>query len=610
MRLPIGLPFTNGISQRLLVLRGPAGSGKTTTITLLSEALDFDLIEWRNPAVSEFSAQEYVSVSAHFEEFLGRGDRLRGLDLEDSVESKKGRDAQPRSHRVLLIEEFPTILNRNSSSLAAFRASLQRYLAASTEQSLGGLLHPPIVMIVSETLLSSASSISDNLTVHRLLGPSLYNHIGTTIIDFNSIASTFMQKALRLVLEKEAQTSQRSRIPGSAVLDKIADIGDIRSALSALEFLCLKGDQAGKWSGSLTKTKKPRGGSTLTSMEHESLEMISQREASLGMFHAVGKIAYNKRLDPSLTPNDVPTPPSPPDHLAHHRRVKVSQVAVNELLDETGTDVSTFISALHENFPQSCEGDSFTDSFNACIEALSDCDILSADRKPFQSARTGVGIGATPLNAGVDMLRQDEISFQVAARGLLFALPYPVKRKPASVNGRKPVRPAYQMLYPASLRLWRRTEEIEGLVDTCLKQMLDPTSDSRILARGPGAAESAGVKSWKNLRLGYSSVEKNDGSLHSAVTMMSRPDALLHYLPYMAQIRRKEPDGWHLNQITSIQDGYLDAEMDDDVDEDELAPTVSQSRASASLNGNTFRSPVLATDEEKLILSDDDIVDD
>jgi cell cycle checkpoint protein len=599
------------MEQRLLILRGPAGSGKTTTITLLSEALDFDLIEWQNPSVSEFSAQEYVSVSAHFEEFLGRGDRFGGLDLEDAVESKEGRDAQPRSHRVLLIEEFPTILNRNSSSLAAFRASLQRYLAASAEQSLGGWMHPPIVMIISETLLSSASSISDNLTVHRLLGPTLYNHIGTTIIDFNSIAPTFMQKALRLVLEKEAQTSQRSRVPGSAVLDKMADIGDIRSALSALEFLCLKGDQAGKWSGSLTKTKKPRGGSTLTPMEVESLEMISQREASLGMFHAVGKIAYNKRLDPSLMPSDAPIPPSPPDHLSHHRRIKVSQVAVNELLDETGTDVSTFISALHENYPQSCDGDSFTDSFNACIEALSDCDILSADRRPFQSARSGVGIGATPFNAGVDMLRQDEISFQVAARGLLFALPYPVKREPTSVDGRKPVRQAYQMLYPASLRLWRRTEEIEGLVDSCLKQMLDPTSDSRVLTRGPGStADSGGVKSWKNLRLGYSAVEKSDGSLHSTVTMMSRPDALLHHLPYMAQIRRKEPDGWHLNQITSIQDGRLDEGMDDDDDEDELAPTVPRSRGNVGLNANAFGASEPAVEEEKLILSDDDIVDD
>jgi cell cycle checkpoint protein len=94
--------------------------------------------------------------------------------------------------------------------------------------------------------------------------------------------------------------------------------------------------------------------------------------------------------------------------------------------------------------------------------------------------------------------------------------------------------------------------------------------------------------------------------------MMSRPDALLHHLPYMAQIRRKEPDGWHLNQITSIQDGRLDEGMDDDDDddEDELAPTVPRSRGNVGLNANAFGASEPAVEEEKLILSDDDIVDD
>ncbi|KAJ5160653.1 uncharacterized protein N7482_007657 [Penicillium canariense] len=594
--------FSGRRRERLLVLRGPAGSGKTTAIALLSKTMGFDLIEWRNPSVSEFAAHDYVSASTHFEEFLGRGDRFGGLDLEDAVELKESRDARPRSRRVLLVEEFPTILSRNSSSLAAFRSSLQRYVAASTEHSLGGWMHPPVVMIVSETLLSSATSISDNLTVHRLLGPTMYNHPGTTIIDFNSIAPTFMQKALRLVLEKEARTSQRSCVPGQAVLDRISETGDIRSALSSLEFLCLKGDQAGKWGGSLAKAKRSRGESTLTPMEQESLEMISQRETSLGMFHAVGKIVYNKRLDPSLMPGDVAIPPSPPGYLARHRRFKVSQVAVNELLDETGTDISTFICALHENYPPSCDGDFFTDNLNACIEALSDSDILSPDRRPSQGARTGIGVGATPFNAGVDMLRQDEISFQVAARGLLFALPYPVKRKMAPGNGRSRAGDAYKMLYPASLRLWRRTEEIDGLVDSYLTQMLDPSGQTHLLSRGLGAAtESTGVKFWKSLRVGYSGLE-TDGSLNSAVTMMSRPDALLHQLPYMAQIRRKEPDGWQLNQITSIQGGRLG----DEADEDEPVPAPPRSQP----NRKGFGSPGPKLEEEKLILSDDDIVDD
>lgn len=560
-------------------------------------------MEWRNPAVSEFTSQDYVSVSAQFEEFLGRGDRFGGLDLEDT-ESQNNRNARPGHWRILLVEEFPTVLNRASSSLTAFRASLQRYLAASTDH--GGGWHPPIVMVVSETLLSSASSILDNLTVHRLLGPTLYSHPSTAIIDFNSIAPTFMQKALRSIIDKEARASQRVRIPGPAVLDRISEIGDIRSAVSSLEFLCLKGDQAGKWGGTVTKTKKSRGDTALTPMEEESLKLISQREASLGMFHAVGKIVYNKRLGSSLMSDDATVPPSPPEHLSHHRRVKVSQVAVNDLVDETGTDISTFVCALHENYPPSCDGEYFTDNLNACIEALSDSDILSADRRPAQSARAGIGTGATLLNAGVDMLRQDEISFQVAARGLLFALPYPVKRRLASGNGRRG--DAHKMLYPSSLRLWRTTEEIEGLVDSWMKHMLDPFNNAHLPARSMGAtAESTGVKSWKNLRVGHPASSVDNPPL--TVTMMSRHDALLHQLPYLAQIQRHDPVSWQLNQITSIRGSRLD----DNVEEDELPPSQPRSNIHShkpGMGSNAFGPRLPQLEEEKLILSDDDIVDD
>lgn len=537
-------------------------------------------------------------MGAQFEEFLGRGDRFGGLDLEEADESIPKHASSPRNRRILLVEEFPTVLNRNSTSLAAFRTSIQRYLAAAADHASGGWMHPPIVMVVSETLLSSASSSSDNLTVHRLLGPNLYNHPSTSILDFNTIAPTFMHKALRSILEKEARISQRARIPGPAVLDSISEIGDIRSAVSTLEFLCLKGDQSGKWSGSIAKTKKPRD-AALTPMEQESLRLIFQREASLGMFHAVGKIVYNKRLDPSLMPSDIAVPDPPPDHLSHHRRAKVSQVAVNDLIDETGTDISTFICALHENYAPSCNGNSFTDSLDACIEALSDSDILGADRRPMQGGRVGIGIGSSPFNAGVDMLRQDEISFQVATRGLLFALPYPVNRKVSSGDGRSRPGDAHKMLYPSLLRLWRKTEEIEGLVDSWMKHLLDPFNDSHLRSHGPGAStESTGVKAWRSLRLG-SHVSKGsmDDSSMAMATMMSRDDMLLHQLPYMAQIRRHHADGWQLSRMTQIRGSRLD-----DVEDDELSQPPNQA-------GNGIPGSEPAQVEEKLILSDDDIVD-
>lgn len=541
-------------------------------------------------------------MSAHFEEFLGRGDKFGGLDLEDTNKLDT-RQERSRDHRILLVEEFPTVLTRGSSHITAFRASLQRYLAAAAaDHALGkaGLAHPPIVIIVSETLLGSASSISDNLTVHRLLGPVIYNHPGTTILDFNAIAPTFMQKALRSILEREARDSQRVQLPSPGVIDKISETGDIRSAISSLEFLCLKREGAGKWGGNAAKTKKARAEIALTAMEQESLKIITQRESSLGMFHAVGKIVYNKRMDSSLVKEEIEILPSPPDYLRHHHRPKVSQVLVNDLIDETGTDISTFISALHENYPLSCDGDNFTDSFNDCIEILSDSDILSADRR-LGGARAGIGTGATSFSSGVDVLRQEEMSFQVAARGLLFALPYPVKRRLGAGGVRSRAGDVHKMFYPASLRLWRESEEIDGLLDSWTNRLLGPSG--QLLTNSN--TDLAGVKSWKTLQVANSATinASGEGRLPSVITMMPRHDLLLHQLPYMAIIRRHDPESWQLDKITSIR---ANARLRDDGMEDvEEPPRQWRSKQPSS---SAF-GPQLPREEEKLFLSDDDIVD-
>ncbi|KAJ5490596.1 Checkpoint protein Rad17/Rad24 [Penicillium expansum] len=581
--------FAGRRSERLLVLRGPAGSGKTTTVSLLSESIGYDIVEWKNPPGFGIWSSR-LSIR---------------LDLENASELDAQKDEKPRDHRILLIEEFPTMLGRASSALTAFRTSLQRYLAASANDHARGSFgsnHPPIVIIVSETLLGSASSISDSLTVHRLLGPTIYNHPGTTILDFNSIAPTFMHKALRSILDREARNSRRVQIPGPGVIDSISEIGDIRSAISSLEFLCLKGDDTGRWGGSVAKTKKPRGEVALTAMEKESLKMITQREASLGMFHAVGKIVYNKRMDPSLIEGGVEILPPPPEYLRQYARPKASQVLVNDLVDETGTDISTFVSALHENYIPSCDGDDFTDYFNNCIDALSDSDILSADRRPGQGGRAGIGTGITSFGSGVDVLRQEEMSFQVAARGLLFALPYPVKRRIGSGTGRSRAGDAYKMFYPASLRLWREAEEIDGLIDSWMNRSLDPLGQQHLSRNG---SDLAGVSSWKTLQVGKSALV-NSGkkdTTPSVITMMPRHDLLLHQLPYMAAIRRQDPECWQLDKITSIRAN--ENLRNDEMDDMEESPAQLRMKQCSS---NTFGSR-LPEEEEKLILSDDDIVD-
>lgn len=63
-------------TKKLLVLKGASGVGKTATVSTLAGAMGFDVLEWTNPAVSDFSSDNYLSTFAQFEDFLGRSGRF------------------------------------------------------------------------------------------------------------------------------------------------------------------------------------------------------------------------------------------------------------------------------------------------------------------------------------------------------------------------------------------------------------------------------------------------------------------------------------------------------------------------------------------------------
>ncbi|KAL2756786.1 hypothetical protein ACRALDRAFT_1062455 [Sodiomyces alcalophilus JCM 7366] len=559
--------------QRLLLLKGAAGSGKTTTMRLLAKDLGFELLEWRNPTVAMVGNVGFQSASAQFQEFLGRGGHFGQLDTDaESPEPSHGIGGKPpgqSSRRVILIEEFPNTFARSSNALTSFRNTILDYLATNTPALATFGRQPlnrpitPVVMIISETLLTTTSASADSFTAHRLLGPEILRHPGTGIIEFNPIAPTILSKALELIVVKEARKSGRRRTPGPLVLKRLGEIGDIRSAISSLEFLCLKGDQEADWGAKVafTKPKKSaRDGIALTKDEEESLELVSQRESSLGVFHAVGKVVYNKR-DERPPPDD--TVEVLPSYMSQYARPNRSEVSIDTLMDETGTDTHTFVSALHENYVLSCESQnprdpsSPLDYVNGCIEYLSQSDLLCPSWDVFFGGR-GYSAGFVGKDSSSHVLRQDEMTFQVAVRGLLFSLPSPVKRKaPTGTKGSD----AFKMFYPTSIKLWRTKEEMEGMVDLWSTKLLkgeesvpwkDVTQGAAAFRRpkemGAGSSGGGGG-SWVAAQQskGPSAAaagQKNPGAAGGgAVPLLSlgsaaRREMLLERLPYMAQMAR------------------------------------------------------------------------
>lgn len=528
----------SGKRQRLLVMKGAAGTGKTTTIELLAKDMGLEVLEWRNPVGSDTMIDTASSASAQFDEFVRRSGNFVGLDLVASdvdttvyFENKKDNiDQKPDVKQVMLIEEFPNTFTKTSSALQNFRSTVMQYLSSP---SLNDRSPIPIVMIISETLLSTSTAAADSFTAHRLLGPQIMTHPFVNVIEFNDVAPTILTKALETVVLKEARKSGRRKTPGPQVFKHLAETGDIRSAVSSLEFLCLRGEDDDTWSSKIafTKPKKAKAEVAMTKKEQEALKLVSNRESSLGIFHGVGKVVYNKRLDPA-SPSELA---QPPHYLPHYRRPKVSEVDVDALMDDIGTDVSTFVAALHENYGLSCSSSStedMLDSINGCIENISDADLLSLDRFSFGNRAFS--------GSATDTLRQDEMSFQVAVRGLLFSMPYPVHRSSSATMKQSD---AHRMFYPASLRLWKRREEIEGVLDLLTAQMqtaasgyVDLPEHSVRDIEGP----AGGVESWKRNAAFKSHQTPADNNSEDATTVTSSSSAkmevLLEWLPYTALI--------------------------------------------------------------------------
>ncbi|KAK5655437.1 hypothetical protein OQA88_5708 [Cercophora sp. LCS_1] len=657
--------------QRLLILKGAAGTGKTTTVQLLAKDIQCEVLEWRNPGNTTFGmGQGYQSAASQFEEFLGRGGKFGQLDLDSDTTpppSVTGPANSGSDKRIILIEEFPNTFMKSSTGLLSFRNTILQFLAANTPSlaSFGGPNTDPvtpIVMVISETLLTTASASADSFTAHRLLGPEILRHPGTGVIEFNAVAPSLLSKALELIVQKEARKSGRRKTPGPLVLKTLGGIGDIRSAISSLEFLCVKGDEDADWGSRVTFTKPKRGAKDvpLTKGEQESLELISQRESTLGIFHAVGKVVYNKRAEASYvagTPEALAE--TLPAFMSHLSRPKPSEVGVDTLIDETGTDTHTFISALHENFPLSCEPssgmdlNSSVDYLDSCLEYLSESDLLCPSWDIFFSNKGNPG-GYAGKDSGSHILRQDEMAFQVAVRGLLFSLPSPVKRQshPGGRGG-----DAFKMFYPAYLKLWRTKEETEALVDMWASKMLKGDggtasgTSSGGASSGPGIfkkASGGGVESWGNnprLNSGRDQHVAGGGGATASKPLLSlgsaaRQEMLLERLPYMAHIARRKRCAFgsmrirdldrvvSFNGIGASASADTDDEGDDDAAEGETwatdkptedgTPRKKRTKQGSGLGAILSRKlkngeeaeDLEAVPMQSLVISDDDIEDD
>lgn len=634
-------------SKRLLVLKGPSGAGKTAAVFGLCNAMGIDVSEWKNPATTDFSSESYISLASQFDDFLGRSGKFSNLEFintsldHSSALSMVEVQSDFSRKKVILVEEFPNIFTSTSTALKSFRSSIIKHLAASrplmrtssvssTQDDLTENFSP-VVMIMTEAHFTSTNASHDTFSAHRLLGPEILNHPSVSVIEFNPIAPTYITKALDLVIKKEARQSGRRRIPGPSVIKKLGETGDIRSAIGSLEFLCLRGEDWDDWGGSVAGRAKrgANSSSVLTKMEKETLEMVTRRETSLGIFHAVGKVVYNKRDEVEVTNPVQELSTEVSSQLPHQIKLQISQVSLNQLIDESGTDTGTFIAALHENYVMSCQGLCFTESLNGCIDALSDSDLLSSDRRGrFNSGFSSGGFGRSTYqgDSASDILRQDDICFHVATRGILFALPYPVQRRaaPTGIEGRNGgKRDAFKMFYPASLKLSRKMEEVESSIDQWASRYSTGLSllGSSTTTKPPSSRQQPTSSPLTNQPSPPPPTSTSSPPPPLTTTNL-KTNLLLDTLPYITAIERaKNPSSPPLAALESItkfsKASSLDNNPSANSEEDE-ADDRGDKKGKNAMKGDASREKAsssssalggLAMVESRLWLSEDDIED-
>ena len=195
-----------------MVLSGPAGSGKSTTVLSLAKECGIQVVEWINPVDEaklttqnegpphqRSSSPTAVPIVPPFEGIIAS--LTRCVDIESlsrkfstfllhsqrygSLDSPPPSTSDPRK-QLILIQDLPNTTMGSTTSLAhsksLFLSSLQQILVSPRAKY-------PVVLIVTESEISSFDDVGygsgfrgDGLSVRSVLGDEILSHPATSHI--------------------------------------------------------------------------------------------------------------------------------------------------------------------------------------------------------------------------------------------------------------------------------------------------------------------------------------------------------------------------------------------------------------------------------------------
>ncbi|OCF36625.1 hypothetical protein I316_01877 [Kwoniella heveanensis BCC8398] len=424
--------------KRVLLLTGPAGTGKTTTVRLLARDLGVEVMEW-GEGVEEWSLGggiERESSMSKFTSFLSRHSFPSMTFSPNSAIS-----SQTAKPRIILLTALPNLSHLPTRE--AFHAALLNFCQDFESSSC------PMIIVHSD---AGAGGRAEESWMDRERGgrEGSLEMLGRDVKDgpcFLPLAQTFLTKALLRVLQTAIPRALDRPSQSTVQLIAQSSHGDLRSAINSLQLLCAQrigkcrkrkirdgdedddddeepGSKKGKRKGAIGKgSRGGKGGKLDVSRELRAvLDAVTRKEQSLGLFHALGKVFYNKRLsDPSIDEEGeevleairrLPLDEPLPKHLHHFARSK-SLTQMESFIPSVPVDASSFALWIHQSFPEFCQD---IEQTSTGLDALCSADIMRTDDDIWQSSPQAIAY-----------------ALHLSIRGIQMALPSPVPRRSQKV---------------------------------------------------------------------------------------------------------------------------------------------------------------------------------
>lgn len=429
---------------KLLMVTGPPGCGKTATLRVLGESMGFTIVEWQAQAEASYQeirylhsgfrdgsgfgeeAPQYVSKLAAFEEFAD-GAKMPALQLISApktapIEEKVLDNQQHPNHSkarptLVFIDDLPFVGD-----------SEQRRRVAQAVSNLARSTLSPVVLFSTEASGRSKQDQTERTAPGGLPKEVMaaLEAVGSSTISFNPITDLNCAKVLRKVLQAEHRALPEAHIIAIATQSG----GDLRNAINSLQFACTGAapvalqPPAKRARGTGKKKITVPSNSTSTAADVESVTFML-RDASLGLFHGLGKLLHNRRL-PVPSPSPVPQSEERDfDQIADVSwtyRAPMDGFDPEAVLFASGLESGSVAAFLHENILDYVD-DSSIDDLAACLAQLSTADVMASGGR----RRHSDALATDDVPGGSTIT--EVCAANVAARGVCFWNTHPAPKQ-------------------------------------------------------------------------------------------------------------------------------------------------------------------------------------